>query len=118
MDRTKINLKSWMKRNKNAPLLRYMGAALSAWVALSFWTFSPVLHRHLFSLLLAAVLFTARFLGLGPAVFCSLLATACLNFFAVSHLFGFAIQSAAELERLAAFLPLSLFCTHLRGSRK
>jgi PAS domain S-box-containing protein len=118
MDGAKTNLKSWMKRNKNAPLLRYIGAALSVWVALSFWTFSPVLHRHLFSLLLAAVLFTARFLGLGPAVFCSLLATACLDFFAVSPFFGFAIRSTAELERLAVFLAISVFAMSMARQRK
>jgi PAS domain S-box-containing protein len=79
------------------------------WVALSLWTFSPVLHRHLFALLLAAVLFTARFLGFGPAVFCSLVSTACLDFFAVAPYLSFAIRSQAELERLLAFLAISMF---------
>src|ERR1700680_3438716 len=118
MDRTKINMKSWMKRNKNAPLLRYMGAALAVWVALSLWTFSPVLHRHLFSLLLAAVLFTARFIGFGPAVFCSLILNACLDFFTVSPFFGFPIRSTADLERLAVFLSISVFAVSMARQRK
>jgi PAS domain S-box-containing protein len=79
------------------------------WVALSLWTFSPVLHRHLFVLLLAAVLFTARFLGFGPAVFCSIVSAACLDFFALPPYFSFSIQSNAELERLGVFLAISIF---------
>lgn len=82
---------------------------LAVWVALSLWTLSPVLHRHLFTLLLAAVLFTARFLGFGPAVFCSLVSTACLDFFAVPPYFSFSIRSGAELERLMVFLAISVF---------
>ena len=79
------------------------------WVALSLWTFSPVLHRHLFVLLLAAVLFTARFLGFGPAVFCSIISAASLDFFALPPYFSFSIHSNAELERLGVFLAISIF---------
>ena len=103
------NLKSWVARNRHAALVQYGGAALAVWVALSLWTFSPVLHRHLFALLLAAVLFTARFLGFGPAVFCSLVSTACLDFFLVPPYFSLRIHSGADLERLLAFLAISVF---------
>jgi PAS domain S-box-containing protein len=111
------NLKSWTLRKKASPFVQYGGAALAVWVALSLWTFSPVLHRHLFTLLLAAVLFTARFLGFGPSVFCSLLSTACLDFFAVSPFFGFAIRSNADLERLLVFLSLSVFAGSMARQR-
>ncbi|HEY6302407.1 MAG TPA: ATP-binding protein [Terriglobales bacterium] len=103
------NLNSWMARNRYSALVQYTGAALAVWVALSLWTFSSVLHRHLFVLLLAAVLFTARFLGFGPAVFCSLVSTACLDFFAVPPYFSFRIATAAGLERLLVFLAISVF---------
>ena len=103
------NLKSWIARNRHSALVQYLGAALAVWVALSLWTFAPVLHRHLFVLLLAAVLFTARFLGFGPAVFCSLVSTACLDFFSVPPYFSFGIQTGADLERLAVFLAISIF---------
>ena len=93
--------------------MQYTGATLAVWVALSLWTFSPVLHRHLFALLLAAVLFTARFLGFGPAVFCSLVSTACLDFFAVPPYFTFGIRSDADLERLLAFLAISMFAASM-----
>jgi PAS domain S-box-containing protein len=103
------NLKSWIARHRYSPLLQYGGAALAVWVALSLWTFSPVLHRHLFTLLLAAVLFTARFLGFGPAIFCSLVSTVCLDFFALPPYFSFGIRSTADLERLGVFLVISMF---------
>ncbi len=70
MPEVKANLKGWIARNRYSALVQYGGAALAVWVALSLWALSPVLQRHLFALLLAAVLLTARFLGFGPAVFC------------------------------------------------
>ena len=103
------NLKSWIARTRRSALVQYGGAALAVWVALSLWTFSGVLHRHLFVLLLAAVLFTARFLGFGPAVFCSLVSTACLDFFAVPPYFSLRIHTGADVERLMVFLAISVF---------
>jgi PAS domain S-box-containing protein len=103
------NLKRWIVRNRYSVLVQYGGAALAVWVALSLWALSPVLQRHLFALLLAAVLLTARFLGFGPAVFCSLVSTACLDFFGVPPYFGFGVRSAADVEQLAAFLAISVF---------
>src|SRR5271157_5599877 len=109
MSRIGANLKSWIARNRYSALVQYGGAALAVWVALSLWTFSGVLHRHLFILLLAAVLFTARFLGFGPAVFCTLLSAASLDFFSFSPYYTFGIQSASDLERLIVFLVISVF---------
>jgi PAS domain S-box-containing protein len=103
------NLKSWIARNRYSALVQYGGAALAVWVALSLWTLPGALHRHLFALLLAAVLFTARFLGFGPAVFGSLVSTACLDFFDVAPHFTLAIGSRSELERLLSFLAISMF---------
>ena len=102
-----------MARNRYSALVHYGGAALAVRVALSLWTFSPLLHRHLFALLLAAVLFAARFLGFGPAVFCSLVSTACLDFFAVPPYLSFRINTTADLERLLAFLAISMFASSM-----
>ena len=106
------NLKNWIARNRYSALVQYLGAALAIWVALSCWTLSVALQRHLFILLLAAVIFAARFLGFGPAVFCSLVSTACLDFFVVPH-FGFRIGTSADLERLTAFLAISMFAASM-----
>src|ERR1700689_2358698 len=112
MPELKISLKSlthWIAHNRHSALVQYGGVALAIWVALSLWTLSPVFPRHLFVLLLAAVLFTARFLGFGPAVVCSLLSTACLDFFAVPPYFSFSIHRPADLEKLAVFLVSAVF---------
>lgn len=118
MSGTGTILISWFARKKHSALVQYTAAALTVWIALSLWTFSPVLHRHLFSLLLAAVMFTARFLGFGPAVFCSVISTACLDFFAVAPFFSFSIRSSAEAERLAVFLAISVFAGSMARQRK
>src|SRR5260370_7451502 len=109
MSRIGANLNSWIARNRYVALVQYGGAALEVWVALSLWPFSAVLHRNPFALFLAAVLFTARFLGFGPAVFCSLVSTACLEFFVFPPPFSFSIHTGADLERLAVFLAISVF---------
>jgi two-component system sensor histidine kinase KdpD len=113
MSEIRANLKNWIARNRYSALAQYLGAALAVWVALSCWTLSAALHRHLFVLLLAAVLFTARFLGFGPAVFCSLVSTACLDFFALPPYFSFRIGTSADLERLTAFLAISMFAASM-----
>jgi PAS domain S-box-containing protein len=109
MAKIKGTLQNWIAQNRQSALVQYGGAALAIWVALSVWTFSSVLHRHLFPLLLAAVLFTARFLGFGPAVFCSLVSTACLDFFLLPPYFSLRLGSHSDLERLGAFLVISMF---------
>jgi PAS domain S-box-containing protein len=93
-------------------LIRYGGAALAVWLALSLWTLSPVLHRHSFALFLAAVLLSARFLGFGPALFCSLLSTLCLDFFVFVPGFTF-VLSNQDLQSLAAFLAISVFAASM-----
>jgi PAS domain S-box-containing protein len=108
MSEFRTNLKIWIAKNRYSPLIPYGGAAIAVWVALSFWTFTPALHRHPFLLLLAAVLFSARFLGFGPALFCALLSAACLDFFALPPYFTFGV-SGADLERLVAFLAIAVF---------
>src|ERR1700684_4442212 len=108
-----VNLKGRIAQNRYSALAQYGAAALAVWVTLSLWTFSPLLYRHHFVLLLAAVLFSARFLGFGPAVFCSLLSTPCLDFFALPPHFNFRIGTAADLERLIAFLAISMFASSL-----
>jgi PAS domain S-box-containing protein len=89
-------------------LKRYGGAVVAVWLALSLWSLSPVLHQHSFALFLAAVLLTARFLGFGPALFCSLLSTACLDLFVIVPRFSFSLSSG-DLQNLGAFLALSVF---------
>jgi len=100
---------TWIARHRDLRLVSYGIATLAVWVALSLWTFSPLLHRHPFALFLAAVLFTARFLGFGPAVFASLLSAACLDFFVLSPVFSFGVEQSMDAERIVVFVALSVF---------
>ena len=108
MLRLVTNRERWTAGLRCTTFLRYGGAALSVWLALSLWSVSPVFHHHSFALFLAAVLLTARFLGFGPALFCSLLSTACLDFFVIVPRFSFSLSSG-DLQNLGAFLALSVF---------
>jgi len=108
---------NWIARNRHTALVQYGGAALAVWVALSLWTFSALLHRHPVTLFLAAVLFTARFLGFGPSIFSSFLSAACLDLFVFSPVFSFGIADAADRERLMVFLALSVFAASMARQR-
>ena len=100
---------NWIARHRHSAPVQYGGAALAVWFALSLWTFSPLLNRHPYYLFLAAVLFTARFLGFGPAIFSSFLSVVCLDFFVLSPMFSFGIGHPADRERLIVFLVISVF---------
>lgn len=117
MRKIRANQKNWIARNRYSALVQYGGAVLAVWVALSLWTLSPLLHRHSFSLFLAAVLFTARFLGFGPAIFSSFLSAACLDFFVFPPIFSFSIIQGADLERLLVFLAISVFAGSMARQR-
>jgi PAS domain S-box-containing protein len=98
----------WIAECRDSKAFRYGGAALAVWLSLSLWTLFPVLQRHPVSLFLVVVMLTARFLGFGPALLCSLLSTICLDVFVfVPHL-SLAL-SEQDLERGVAFLAISIF---------
>ncbi|HWZ82391.1 MAG TPA: ATP-binding protein [Terriglobales bacterium] len=109
--------KQWTALKRHWTLVRYVSAVLAAWVALSIWTFSPALHRHPFSLFLAAVVVTARFFGLGPALLCCAVSTACLDFVVFLPRYSFALNTRDDAERLVVFLALAILVGSLSRSR-
>ncbi|HUM05055.1 MAG TPA: ATP-binding protein [Terriglobales bacterium] len=106
-----------LRAHKHSPLIRYGGAALAAWMALSIWTL-PVLHRHPFALFLAAVVVSARFLGLGPALLCSGLSLLCLDVIVLPPRYSLALDAGDELERLVVFLILSVLVGTLARQKR
>lgn len=97
----------WSAWHRHSSLARYAGSVLAIWLALSLWTLFPVLNRHPFALFLAAVVLTARFLGLGPALLGSIAAVTCLDFIILPRS-GFGVSPRDELERLLVFLALAV----------
>ena len=97
----------WNALKRYQSLLPYAGAVVAVWVGLSLWSLSPALRRDPFALFLAAVVVVARFFGFGPALFSSLLSTACLHF-VIFHRFTLTGGSAEDLERLAIFLAIAV----------
>ena len=110
-------LDRWTALKRQSALVRYGSAVVAAWVALSLWTFSPILHRHPFALFLAAVVVTARFFGLGPALFCCAVSTACLDFIVFLPRYSFAISTQDDIERLTVFLALAVLVGSLARQR-
>ncbi len=110
-------LEKWAALRRHWGVVRYAGAVLNAWLALSLWTFSPILHRHPFALFLAAVVVTARFFGLGPALFCCAVSTACLDFVVFLPRYSFALNPRDDAERLIVFLALAVLVGSLARQR-
>jgi len=94
--------------HRHTSLMRYGAAVVAAWLALSLWSLLPLLQRHPFELFLAAVVVTARFFGLGPALTCSLVSAACLDLLVFPPRFSFALSAREDVERLVVFLALSV----------
>src|SRR6195256_2510320 len=110
-------LEKWTALKHHWTVVQYGSAVLGAWVALSLWTFSPVLHRHPFALFLAAVVVTARFFGLGPALLCCAVSTACLDFVVFLPRYSYAANPRDDAERLIVFLALALLVGSLARQR-
>lgn len=110
-------LEKWSGWKRHWTVVQYASAVVAAWVALSLWTFSPILHRHPFALFLAAVVVTARFFGLGPALFCCAISTACLDLVVFLPRYSFAMNTRDDAERLAVFLALAILVGSLARQR-
>ena len=110
-------LEKWTALKRHWTLVQYGSAVVAAWVALSLWTFSPGLHRHPFALFLAAVVVTARFFGLGPALLCCAVSTACLDFVVFLPRYSFALNTRDDAERLVVFLALAVLVGSLARQR-
>jgi PAS domain S-box-containing protein len=111
--------------DRKGPIARYWAASvwmpygfavLSAWVALSLWAMSSVMHTAPFALFVAAVVVTARFAGFGPALLCTGVSAVLLDYFVFEPHFRFS-DSPEELQRLAVFLGISILVGSLARQR-
>jgi PAS domain S-box-containing protein len=98
----------WSALKRYPRVVNYGGSALTTWLALSLWSLLPIMRRDPFALFLAAVVVTARFFGFGPALFCSVLSTAVLDFIVFPFNPAFRVHTMGDLQRLAAFLVVAV----------
>jgi PAS domain S-box-containing protein len=96
--------------------VRYGGACLSVMVATGIWTSSSLMHHDPFAIFVLSVVFTARFLGFGPAVFGTALSVLALDFFAFEPHFSVNLQSS-DIARLVIFVFISLLAASLARQR-
>jgi PAS domain S-box-containing protein len=92
--------------------VRYGGALLSVAAAIGLWSLSSLMHQDPFVIFMLGVVFTARFLGFGPAVFGTALSVVAIDYFAFSPHFSMGIQGP-DIARLIIFVIISLLAASL-----
>jgi PAS domain S-box-containing protein len=93
-------------------LLRYGGALLTVMIATGVWYVSPLMHRDPFAIFVLGVVFTAHFLGFGPAVLGTALSVLAIDYVAFAPHFSFSLQSG-DVARLVIFVCISLLAASL-----
>jgi PAS domain S-box-containing protein len=96
--------------------VRYGGALLAVGIALGLWSLSPLMHHDSFSIFVLAVVFTARFLGFGPAVFGTTMSVVAIDFFIFEPHFSLTVHST-DAARLAVFVFISLLAASIARQR-
>jgi PAS domain S-box-containing protein len=97
-------------------LLRYAAPFLVTGIAVLVWLLWPVMHEDPFAIFVAAVIVSARFFGFGPAVVCTGLCAAILDYFIFPPP-GFGM-SQKDSERMVVFVIVSLLTAGLARKRK
>jgi len=96
--------------------VRYGGALLAVSAAAGIWALSPMMHRDPFAIFVLGVVFIARFVGFGPAVFATALSVVAIEYVTFEPHFTFSLQSA-DLARLVVFVVISLLAASLARQR-
>ena len=92
--------------------VRYGGAFLTVVVATGVWYVSPLMHREPFAIFVLGVVFSAHFLGFGPAVLGTALSVLAIDYVAFVPRFSFSLQSS-DVARLLMFVFISLLAASL-----
>jgi two-component system CheB/CheR fusion protein len=97
-------------------LARYLGSFATVVLAAGIWAVSPLMHRDPFAIFILAVVFTARFLGFGPAVVATILSVVTIDYLAFEPHFSLSLQ-ASDVARLVVFVVISLLAASLARQR-
>jgi PAS domain S-box-containing protein len=96
--------------------VRYGGGFLAVGAAAGAWSLSSLMHQDPFAIFVLAVVFTARFLGFGPAVFATALSVFAIDYFAFEPHFSLGLQSS-DIARLVVFVIISLLAASMARQR-
>src|SRR5580704_8081919 len=96
--------------------IRYTAPMVAAGVALCIWFLWPVMRDDPFDIFIAAVIVSARFLGFGPALLCTVVSGLAINYFALEPRFSHAL-SAHDFGRLLVFVAVSVLTAGLARQR-
>jgi PAS domain S-box-containing protein len=96
--------------------VRYPGAIILTGVAFLIWFLWPVVRQDPFSVFIAAVIVSARVLGFGPAVLCTLSSVVALDYFVLPPHYDLTLSSG-DLDRMVMFVMVSLLTAGLARQR-
>jgi len=116
MGRENTETLSLIRSSHHSWPLRYGGALASVVAGVSVWALSPFMHHEPFAIFVLAVVFTARFLGFGPAVFTTAASVIAIDYFAFEPRFSVSL-GGADLARLVIFVVISLLAASLAKQR-
>ena len=116
MGRDNEKLPAVVRSMRFAWRLRYGGALAAVAAAVVVWSLSPFMHHEPFAIFVLAVVFTARFLGFGPAVFATILSVWAIDYFAFEPHFTLSLQNA-DIAQLVIFMVISLLAASLARQR-
>ena len=116
MGRENENLPAVARSSRPEWPVRYGGSLAAVAAAVVVWSLSPFMHHEPFAIFVLAVVFTARFLGFGPAVVATVVSVVAIDYFAFEPHFSLSLQST-DVARLMIFTIISLLAASLARQR-
>jgi PAS domain S-box-containing protein len=116
MSREPDNAQAPVRSSRLSWPVRYGGGLLSVVAAVGVWSLSSLMHQDPFAIFVLGVVFTARFLGFGPAVFATALSVFAIDFSAFEPRFSLGVHSS-DIARLVIFVVISLLAASMARQR-
>jgi PAS domain S-box-containing protein len=112
MSREPENAQVQLRSSRLSWPVRYGGGFLAVVAAVGVWSLSSLMHQDPFAIFVLGVVFTARFLGFGPAVFATALSVFAIDYFAFEPHFSLGLQNS-DIARLVVFVIISLLAASM-----
>lgn len=116
MGREPENAQVQLRSSRLSWPVRYGGGLLAVVAAVGVCSLSSLMHQDPFAIFVLGVVFTARFLGFGPAVFATALSVFAIDYFAFEPHFSLGLKSS-DIARLVVFVIISLLAASMARQR-